>query len=160
VLIRTWRLVAALLTALSMGVALAHLLELPAKIGLPGPVWLWLLQTLYPPGFGTAGAAFELGAVVSVMGLAFLVHHRRPAFGWTLAAALCLLVAHAVFWIAVAPVNETLVPLSAEALPRDWSVLRARWEFTHAARALLQLVALGCLLNAMLVEIPDERWAH
>jgi hypothetical protein len=61
-LIRVWRLLAIMLTALSMGAALAHLLEMPAKLGYSGALWLTLLQTLYPPAFGTVGAFFIVDA--------------------------------------------------------------------------------------------------
>lgn len=43
-----------------------------------------LLHTLYPPSFGTAGAFFEIGALVAAIVLMFLVRNRRPAFAWTL----------------------------------------------------------------------------
>lgn len=78
-LVRIWRLVAVMLTSLGMGTALCHLLEMPAKIKLDGSLWLMLLQTLYPPAFGTIGAFFEVGAVVTTVVLAFLVRQRRPA---------------------------------------------------------------------------------
>jgi len=37
-----------MLAALSMGMALCHLLEMPAKLTYSGVLWLTLLQTLYP----------------------------------------------------------------------------------------------------------------
>ena len=154
-LVKIWRLLTIMLTALSMGTALCHLLEMPAKITYEGALWLTLLQTLYPPAFGTIGAFFEVGAVVTAVVLAFLVR-RRPAFGWTLLGALCLVVAHAAFWIWVAPVNATMSPLTPETLPADWMRLRNQWEYTHAARAVLQIVALGALVFSILVEIPTD----
>jgi hypothetical protein len=154
-LVKIWRLVTIMLTALSMGTALCHLLEMPAKITYEGALWLTLLQTLYPPAFGTIGAFFEVGAVVTAVMLAFLVR-RRPAFVWTLLGALCLVVAHAAFWIWVAPVNATMSPLTPETLPADWMRLRNQWEYTHAARAVLQIVALGALVFSILVEIPTS----
>jgi hypothetical protein len=154
-LVKIWWLVTIMLTALSMGTALCHLLEMPAKITYEGALWLTLLQTLYPPAFGTIGAFFEVGAVVTAVMLAFLVR-RRPAFVWTLLGALCLVVAHAAFWIWVAPVNATMSPLTPETLPADWMRLRNQWEYTHAARAVLQIVALGALVFSILVEIPTD----
>src|SRR4051794_19490083 len=103
--VRGWRLVTIMLSALSMGTVLGHLLEMPAKLRYDGALWLTLLQTLYPPGFGTFGAGFEVAAVVTAIVLVALVRTREAAFGWTVAGALCLVVSHAVFWIWVAPVN-------------------------------------------------------
>ena len=69
--VKAFRFVTIMFTALSMGVALCHLLEMPAKIAYDGALWLTLLQTLYPPTFGTIGAFMEVGAVVMGVVLAF-----------------------------------------------------------------------------------------
>jgi hypothetical protein len=34
--------------------------------------------------------------------------------------------------------------------------LRNQWEYTHAARAILQIVSLGAVVFSMLVEIPTD----
>lgn len=68
--------------------------------------------------------------------------------------------AHAAFWIWVAPVNATMAPLAPETLPADWMGLRNQWEYTHAARAALQIVALGALVLSILVEIPTDARAE
>ena len=155
-----WRLLTIMLVALSMGTALCHLLEMPAKLRYEGPTWLMLLQTLYPPGFGSIGAAFEVGAVLATLVLAFLVRHRRPAFAWTLVGAVCVAAAHAAFWLWVAPVNETMVPLTPESLPANWTSLRNQWEYTHAGRALLQILGLAFLAYSVLIEVDDRRNSH
>jgi hypothetical protein len=149
-----WRFVTLMLAALSMGTAFCHLMEMPAKLDIDGDLWLTLLQTLYPPTFGSVGAFFEVGAMVAALVLAFLVRHRQPALRWTIVALLCMMVAHAVFWVAISPVNAALGPLTPETLPADWSALRDRWEYSHGVRAVLQVIALGVLLVSILVEIP------
>lgn len=154
--LKTWRLLTILLIALSLGPALAHLLEMAAKLTFDGALWLELLHTLYPPAFGTAGAFFEVGAVVAAIVLTFLVRKRRPAFAWTLLGALFLVASHAAFWVWVAPVNEAMARLTPETLPADWMALSNQWEYTHAARAILQLVGLGALVFSLLVEIPTD----
>jgi len=45
---KTLRFVTIMLTALSMGAAFAHLLEMPAKRNYDGRLWLRVQQTLYP----------------------------------------------------------------------------------------------------------------
>jgi hypothetical protein len=154
-LLKTWRFVTIMLTALSMGMAFCHLLELPAKMAYTGALWLTLLQTLYG-AFGTIGAFIEVGAVITAAVVAFLVRRRRPAFGWTLLGTLCLVAAHVAWWVWVAPVNATMAPLTPETLPADWMALRDQWEYTHAARAVLQIVALGALLFSILAETPSD----
>ena len=150
-LVRVWTFLTVMLTALSLGAAIGHLLELPAKISFEGPVWLRLQQTLYGPGFGTFGAVFEVGAVVTTVVLAFLLRHHSPTFGWVLLAALCMVATHASFWIWLAPANATIAALTPETPPANWMALRTLWEYTHAARAILQAIALGALVYSILV---------
>jgi hypothetical protein len=154
-LVKAWRFITIMFTALSMGMAFCHLLEMPAKMTYDGKLWLTLLQTLYG-AFGTIGAFIEVGAVVTAVVLAFLVRHRRAAFGWTFVGALCLVAAHLAWWIWVAPVNATMAPLTPETLTADWMRLRDQWEYTHAARAVLQIIALAALVFSILIEIPAD----
>ena len=143
-----------MLTALSLGPALGHLLELPAKMAYEGAVWLRISQTLYAT-FGTVGAAFEVGAVITTVVLAILVR-QRPAFGWTILAAVCVVLTHAAYWLLLAPVNATIAGLTLETLPANWMLLRNQWEYTHAARAVLQFIALAALVYSILLETPSK----
>ncbi|WP_461054419.1 hypothetical protein [Spirosoma arcticum] len=45
--------------------------------------------------------------------------------------------------------------MTPETLPIDWTSLRNQWEYTHAARAYLHIVALGALVISILVETPN-----
>lgn len=152
--LRIFRLLTVLLIALSMSVAMAHFMELPAKLRLEGATWLMMLQTIYPPAFGTVGAGFEIGAVLSSIALAVFVRRRGSALAWTILGALCMAAAHAAFWIWVAPVNAVMVPATADNLPANWMALRDQWEHTHAIRAILQFLALAFMLASILIETP------
>jgi hypothetical protein len=44
---RTLRFLTLMLTALTLGMGFAHLLQMPAKLAYSGPQWLLLQQTLY-----------------------------------------------------------------------------------------------------------------
>jgi hypothetical protein len=66
--------------------------------------------------------------------------------------------AHTAFWVWVAPVNAIMAPLTPETLPADWMGLRDQWEYTHAARAVLQIIALGSLVFSILVETPTSAY--
>lgn len=48
-----------------------------------------------------------------------------------------MVAAYTAFWIWIAPMNATMAPLTPETLPAEWMGLRAQWEYTHAARAIL-----------------------
>jgi len=54
------------------------------------------------------------------------------------------------------PVNATIAALTLETLPGDWMGLRNQWEYTHAARAVLQMIALGALVFSILAETPTN----
>ena len=139
-----------------MGPAIGHLLEMPAKMTYDGALWLKLLQTLYPPAFGPVGGTVEgVAAILSIV-LAFLVRRRGPAFRWTLLGSACMVAAHVSFWLWVAPVNSVMLKLTPETLPADWTHLRNQWEYTHATRAILQLIALGAFTCSILVETPKQ----
>lgn len=152
---KTLRFLTLMLTALSLSAAFAHLLEMPAKLGYDGPLWLHLLQTLYPT-YGKVSGVCEIAAVLAAWVLVFVLRPRPRAMRWTLLGAIGLTLAHAVFWIWIAPVNAELVPLSAQSLPAHWSALRDQWEYAHAARAVVELVVLAALLVSVLVELPDD----
>ncbi|MNI96681.1 hypothetical protein D3C73_1551900 [compost metagenome] len=68
-----------MLTALSMSAAVAHLLEMPAKLNYDGALWLNLLQTLYPT-FGKVSGVCEIGAVIACLVLIVAVRKRRERF--------------------------------------------------------------------------------
>lgn len=111
-LIKIIRLLTIVLVGFGMGPAIGHLLEMPAKMAYDGTMWLTLLQTLYPPAFGPVGGVVEAAAVLVSLVLVFLVRHRRLAFIWTLLGAICMMMAHAAFWIWVKPVNAMMLNLT------------------------------------------------
>jgi hypothetical protein len=150
---KTLRFLTIMLTALSLSAAFAHLLEMPAKLTYDGAMWLSLQQTLYPM-FGRVSGFCEIGAVIASLVLVVAVRKRPKAFPWALIGALSLIVTHAIFWIWVAPVNAATAPLTPETLPADWTSLRTQWEFAHASRAVLQIIALGALVVSILAELP------
>ena len=60
-----------------------------------------------------------------------------------LIALVCLVGAQALFWIFTYPANAATANWTVQ--PEDWQALRLRWEYSHAAGALLQLAAMACL---------------
>lgn len=150
------RFLTLMLTALSMGMAFGHLLEMPAKLAYQGSVWLMLQQTLYG-NFRILGLLLDTGAVVCALVLTILVRRRHPALGWTIFGTICLVSAHVAWWAGAAPVNAQVAQYTAQTLPTDWMQLRVQWEYTHALRAVLQVAALGALLFSVLAETPRRR---
>ena len=155
--LRAWRFVTLLLAALSMGMAWAHALELGPKMGLPESDYI-LVQGIYQE-FGRLGAVIEPAAVVAAAILTILVRGRPPAFTFSLAGAVLLAAAFAV-WIAfVMPANADLAIWDATGAPADWQRIRDQWEYAHLARFLPQLAGFCALLISVLVETPGDEAA-
>jgi hypothetical protein len=156
-LIRSWRFVTILLVALLLGLAFAHVLEMPAKMQYDGALYVTLQKTLYvewgPPN---VGGILEPAAILATLVLTFLVRLRRPAFWLTLGASVALLLAFpVVFFVFVAPANEAFLSATAASVPANWMEMRTSWETGHAIRFVLQLIALSLLVLSVLFEIRE-----
>ena len=145
------RFLSLLFAALALAPAMAHLLELPNKIGLSHDDYL-TVQHIYN-GWALLGFVVY-GAVFSTLALTLLTRRRRGEFGYALTAFLCLVGTQVVFWSFTFPANRATANWSA--LPDNWIALRTQWEYSHAASAVLNLVA---LLAVMLAVLRVEREA-
>jgi len=154
-ILRTWRFLTIILVSLSMAMAFCHLLQLPPRMSYDGAQWV-TTQSLYQL-FGTVGALIEVGALLLAIVLLLAVWRRRPAFQWTLFGTVCLLVAHGAWWMFIAPVNAEIATWTPDTIPADWTWWRSQWEYTHAARAILEILGLGALVLSVLVETPRQR---
>jgi len=131
--------------AVTMSAAMAHLMEMPAKMQYEPSLYVRLHRTLYPTFGKTAGRA-EAVAVASTAALAWMEQRqRRSSRRLTLAAAGSLAAAHGIFWAIVQPANVEMMQWRLEAIPRDWANWRNRWEYGHAIRAGLVTAALAVL---------------
>jgi hypothetical protein len=142
VLLRIWRSLTVLLLALTMGLAWAHLLEMPQKMQLEARLYTVLAQTLYPY-FAYVGGPAEVAAVLCCIVLCLLVRKRRPAIVLASIAAVCAAAALGVWFVRVSPMNAEMSRWTASAIPSDWTRVRDQWEHGHALRALLWFVALA-----------------
>ncbi|HVE96126.1 MAG TPA: hypothetical protein VNA67_03985 [Pseudonocardiaceae bacterium] len=75
--IRVLRAVALLLAALTMGLLLAHVLELGPKFSYPPELYIQLNNSLYVWYGPPLGALLYLGAIVAAAVLTWLVRRRR-----------------------------------------------------------------------------------
>lgn len=145
--LNTARFAALLFTALMLGPAFAHLLELPNKIGLPVEAYFTVQQNYR--GWELLGVVV-LSAFLSVSTLAVLVRHGRWAYRFALFALLCLLAAHALFWVFTFPANQATANWTSP--PADWQALRVQWEYSHAVAAVLDLLAFVAVALAVLAD--------
>jgi hypothetical protein len=136
-------------TAVALGPALAHLFELPNKTNLPKADY-FIVQQIYA-GWSLLGGLLvvQLVAIASVVIAARDDRRLRILAGLAL---LCLIGAQGSFWIFTYPANAATANWTVQ--PDDWQALRQRWEYSHAAGALLQLAAMACL---GLAAVGDKR---
>lgn len=143
--LNTIRFIALLFTALALAPALAHLLELPNKIGLSKDDYL-TVQQIYR-GWALLGFVVA-GALLSNLVLAVSVRNKPRAFVFTLIAFFCIVATQVVFWTFTYPANAATANWTI--LPANWQDLRTQWEYSHAASAVLNLIALVSLILSML----------
>jgi len=160
-MLQTLQAVTILLAAVGMSLSLAHALEFPGKRRLDRDAYL-KVQAIYYPGF-TIGGAFEPLATIAAFALLLFTPFGTTAFWLTLAAFAGLVLAHAIYWVLIHPVNR--VWLKDEKLGRagsglfaagtdtthgDWTALRDRWEWSHVVRAVLAVLSLTALVIAVI----------
>ena len=166
----TLQILTILVVAVAMALALAHVLELPGKMRLSKEDYL-TVQRIYYPGFTIGGVAEPIGTLLLLL-LLFLTPANTIAF-WLFAAAFAaMVIMHAVFWLVTQPVNNFWLKdaelkglgerffshdpfgghRSEAAVKPDWTMLRDRWEWSHAARAALGLLAFILLVTAVALQ--------
>ena len=134
------RFLAVLLAALALAPAMAHLLALPNKIGLPREAY-FTVQQIYR-GWALLGVVV-VGALLSSLALTLLVRKRPREFLPAMLGFLCIAGTQVVFWSFTFPANQATANWTVA--PENWAALRAQWEYSHAASAVLNLAAL-CLV--------------
>jgi archaellum biogenesis protein FlaJ (TadC family) len=137
--------VALMATALALGGALAHLYELPNKIGLPRDSY-FTVQAIY---LGWWQLAFVLLVqFIAILAIILMSRHEARVFWLAIIALACLASAQAVFWIYTQPANAATQNWSIQ--PENWEALRRQWEYSHAVGAVFQLGAMAALILAVL----------
>ena len=134
-----------LFSALAAVPTLAHLLELPNKIKLSGGDYL-TVQQIYR-GWALLGFVVT-AALLSTLVLMIMVRNRPKEFTPTIVAFLCIVGTQIAFWMFTFPVNQETNNWTV--LPENWVALRAQWEYSHAASAVLNLSALISLIYSVL----------
>jgi hypothetical protein len=154
--LKLWRFATIVLSALLVTLCFTHLWQLQARMGYDATLWLRTLDmhdAFRPTG---AGPFVEVGALFTAGVLAFMTRRRYPAFGLTLFAVVVLASSMALWWLLVLPAHDAVMTWTLDAIPADWAVIRTRWEYAHAARAILAFLAFGALVWSIILETPAE----
>jgi hypothetical protein len=115
----------------------AHAMELPNKIHLPRQEYL-VAQKLYR-GWQRVAPIVILALLCTALLVGQLRGAGRAPEAASLVAFVCIAATQLVFWIFTYPVNKATRNWTLA--PDHWEALRRRWEYSHAASALLNLFA-------------------
>jgi len=138
--LQTAQFVSLFFVALAMTTGFSHLLELPNKMSFSGTDYL-TVQQIYR-GWAWLGSVIFL-AILSTFVL-MVALRGRPAFSYAAAAFGAMVGTQVVFWAFTYPVNR--ITQNWTVLPENWMRLRTQWEYSHAASALLELLAVVFLI--------------
>jgi hypothetical protein len=148
------RFLSLLFTALALSAGLAHLLALPNKIKLPRDDYL-TVQQIYR-GWALLGIVL-FAALLSTLILTIMVRKETTIFVLSLIALVCIVATLTVFFVFTYPANQQTNNWTF--LPENWTGLRNQWEYSHAANAVLYLIALILLILSVLIrekgQVPD-----
>lgn len=133
--------IALMATALALGPALAHALELPGKIGMSVGEY-FTVQRIYQ-GWNQIAYVLALQAA-GILGVIAL-YWRVPAVRWpALVALFALVAAQVLFWTLTFPANQATANWTQRV--ETWEALRMQWEYSHLAGAGFQLLAMTSLV--------------
>jgi hypothetical protein len=136
---------ALLLTAFALVPAGAHLFALANKIGLSAEQY-FIVQNIYR-GWALFGIVL-FSALIANLLLAIALRGRGTPFGFALVAFLCIALTLVIFFTWTFPANQATQNWTA--VPANWEQLRRQWEYSHAANALVTLVAYGSVVLSVL----------
>jgi 2-polyprenyl-6-methoxyphenol hydroxylase-like FAD-dependent oxidoreductase len=137
---------ALVLAALLLGTTFARALELPEKMR-AGPTWLTARHSFYPL-FTYVGGLIEGGALVASSLLAVKKWRAQRGYTAVVAAAVCLLLAFAIWLTLIRAVSSEIAALDASVVPYRWMALQSQWELSHLSRFVLHLSGFVLLASA------------
>lgn len=157
-LMQSFRFAAILLAAFSLCLSMTHLLEFPQRMMFDQQLWVnvTVVENVYKY-FGSVGAVFEIGAILTAIVLTFLVRGHGAAFYWTVGGALLLVMAFVSRIVFVSTANAELARWLTNPVPANWTSTRNQWEYAHAGNAFVKIAGFSCLVISLLVETPTNK---
>jgi len=149
------RLAGLSLAILALLTPTAHVLELPNKLNLSGPLWLALQQHLYRGWGPYLGGPSEIGAF-GVALVRLFVARQHAERRWSVIAALAYAGMIGVFFALNDPVNRAISGWSPATIPPNWEGYRLRWEAGHAVSAVLAVIGLVAAVLAHARDNPQR----
>jgi hypothetical protein len=130
---------------ITLSALMAHLLALPAKMKLT-QVDYYTVQSIYS-GWAWLGI-FEIGALLLKLIWAISEGKKKRTFLFVIIAFIFFAVSLTLFFIFTFPANTATVNWTLKT--NNWQMLRQQWEYSHAARTMLNLIGFSCLIFSLL----------
>jgi hypothetical protein len=134
-----------LFAVITLCALMAHLLELRGKISLPKENYQ-VVQSIYN-GWAWLGI-FEVGAILLTLIWTITDRKNKNVFIFLLSALICFTISLIIFFIFTFPANRATVNWTQ--LPPHWELLRMKWEYSHAVRAVLNLIGFNFLIVCLI----------
>ncbi|RWC28620.1 MAG: DUF1772 domain-containing protein [Mesorhizobium sp.] len=147
-----WSILAGVMAALSLGPSFAHVLESAPRLTKWSPS-LWRETTVFNAQFqlfAVICAPLDVAAIGCPGLLAWMLRNDRPAFWYTLAAAVLYAVSLAMWFALVKPANDILATWVPGPIPENFEAIRLRWETGHMIVAGFKAVGFVSLVVALL----------
>lgn len=152
------RSIALIVAFLATVAPLAHVLEMPSKFALDGPLWLSVQQHLYR-GWSEVFWPVQILALAVCLMLFMLSKDDRENRSAYLIAMVCYGAVLLYFFLFNDFVNATLSNWTAATMPADWPRYRLKSETGHILAALFSLFAFVTLARTRIgdrVAMPAE----
>jgi hypothetical protein len=130
---------------ITLSALMAHLLALPAKMKLTREDY-YTVQSIYS-GWAWLGI-FEIGALLLTLIWAISEGKKKRTFLFVIIAFIFFSVSLTLFFIFTFPANTATVNWTLKT--NNWQMLRQQWEYSHAARTILNLIGFSCLIFSLL----------
>ena len=134
--LRSIQFLAIIFTALALVPGGAHFFEMFNKIELDQAQY-FIVQNIYR-GWALFGITL-FGALFANIGQAAMLRGQTTAFWFAVAACVGIAANLAIFFIWTYPTN--VATNNWTTVPENWQALRAQWEYSHAANALVMFAS-------------------
>ncbi len=139
------RFVTILFEVITLCALMTHLLELRGKISMSQQNY-FVVQGIYS-GWAWLGI-FEIGAILLTFIWTIAERKNNKIFSLLLFALIIFVVSLTLFFMFTFPSNTATANWTE--VTSNWKILRERWEYSHAVRAILNLVGFCLLILAVL----------
>ena len=138
---------AAILVALSGGIALMHIVQRPVRGELASAPAVRAQRAVRR--YGILLGVVETAALIALLVVLFRAPGGSTEMWLAAGAAACVAVMIGIWAAWLRPLNATIAAWSTEALPADWAHHHSGWSKWHRLRVILAIIAMALVLMGL-----------